>query len=296
MNLRFASVSVLLLGLALLLAAPRAAHAAQSYDNCTGFITSVPTVITTQGTWCLKQDLATAIASGQAITISTNNVTIDCNNFKLGGLAAGSGTFAVGILAVDRFNETIRNCNIRGFEYGVLLTNSNSSSGGGHVIEDNRFDGNTFVGLRVEGDGSVIQRNRVTDTGGTTTAANANAEAIETWYAVDVMDNTVSGVVATGSSTGNAFGIKAVSNINGSISGNRIRGLAKVGTATVFGIYASVSDRVFIHDNDLAGDGSSGSGPVVCSDSATSVRNNTFSRFSGDMAGCNDDGGNVTHH
>ena len=275
---------------------PHMVAAAQSYDNCTGFVTAVPAVISTQGTWCLKQDLATAISSGNAITIATNNVTIDCNDFKLGGLAAGTGTQAIGILASDRFNATLRHCNIRGFKYGALLTNtSGNSSGGGHLVEDNRFDGNTFVGMRIEGDGSLVQRNRVTDTGGTTTVGNANAYGIETWYGVDILDNAVSGVVATGSSNGNAFGIHSVSNVDGNISRNRIRGLLKVGAATVFGIMASSSDHVVIRDNDVSGDGSVGSGPVGCSDANSSARNNTFSRFFGSLAGCNDDGGNVAH-
>ncbi|HEY0661599.1 MAG TPA: hypothetical protein VGD21_09825, partial [Lysobacter sp.] len=71
--------------LAILLAgpvAPAPAQAAQSYDNCTGFIDSLPATITTQGTWCLRKDLSTAMSSGNAITIATNNVTIDCNDFK----------------------------------------------------------------------------------------------------------------------------------------------------------------------------------------------------------------------
>jgi hypothetical protein len=284
-----------LLVLALLLGGADAARAAESYDNCTGFITSIPTVINSQGTWCLKQDLATAITSGSAITISTNNVTLDCNDFKLGGLAAGSGTQTSGILSIDRFNATIRHCNIRGFYYGVLLTSTSSSTSGGHLVEDNRLDGNTFIGLRVEGDGSLARRNRVIDTGGTTTVGNANAYGIQTWYTVDVLDNTVSGVVATGSSNGNAFGIDAISNVDGNISGNRVRGLLKVGSATVFGIFASGSDHVVIRNNDLAGDGSVGSGPVACSGSDSSARDNTFSRFSGVLAGCSDDGGNVTH-
>ena len=75
------------------------ASAAESYDNCAGFITSLPAVISSQGTWCMKQDLATAVTSGFVITVATNNVTIDCNNFKLGGLAAGAGTQASGIFA-----------------------------------------------------------------------------------------------------------------------------------------------------------------------------------------------------
>jgi hypothetical protein len=65
--------------------APRAARAAESYDNCTGFITSLPATVSTEGAWCLKQDLSTAIASGNAITISSNNISIDCHDFKLDG-------------------------------------------------------------------------------------------------------------------------------------------------------------------------------------------------------------------
>src|SRR4249920_3466180 len=97
--------SLLTLG-ALLLGCAGSAHAAQSYDNCTGFITSLPAVITTQGTWCLKQDLATTVTSGSAITINTNNVTIDCNDFKLGGLGAGLATLANGIYSLNRVNAT----------------------------------------------------------------------------------------------------------------------------------------------------------------------------------------------
>lgn len=112
---------------------PSPATAAESYDNCTGFIDSVPATLSTQGTWCLRKDLSTAISSGAAITIATNNVTINCNDFKLGGLAAGVGTQAKGILASDRLNTTVRRCNVRGFLYGVSM----EGAGGGHVIEDN---------------------------------------------------------------------------------------------------------------------------------------------------------------
>ena len=39
------------------LAAP--AHAAESYDSCTGTISTLPATLTTQGTWCLQGDLST---------------------------------------------------------------------------------------------------------------------------------------------------------------------------------------------------------------------------------------------
>ena len=65
--------------------------------------------------WCLRHDLSTSIVSGQAIDIQANNVAIDCNDFKIGGLAAGNGSMAVGIHALTRQNATVRHCNIRGF-------------------------------------------------------------------------------------------------------------------------------------------------------------------------------------
>jgi hypothetical protein len=43
-----------------------------------------------QGVWCLRKDQSTANTSGSAITINTNNVTVDCNDFKIGELAAGN--------------------------------------------------------------------------------------------------------------------------------------------------------------------------------------------------------------
>src|SRR5688572_22532073 len=91
-----------------LLALSAPASAASSYDACTGFIASVPTTISTQGIWCFNKDLNTPVATGSAITVTANNVTIDCNGFKLGGLQAGLGTATVGIFANGRSNLTVR--------------------------------------------------------------------------------------------------------------------------------------------------------------------------------------------
>src|SRR5687768_16439274 len=108
------------------------AHAAESYDNCTGFIETLPATISTQGTWCLKHDVSTAITSGNAITIAANNVTLDCNDFKVGGLAAGDSSAANGVYAASRLNATVRQCGVRGFSQGIWL------DGAGHLVEDNR--------------------------------------------------------------------------------------------------------------------------------------------------------------
>jgi len=286
--MKFNNLCALMLFTLGLSVSPRTVLAAEDYGNCTGFITTVPTVITTQGTWCLKQDVATSISTGAAITINTNNVTLNCNNFKLGGLAAGLGTQADGISANSRSNLTVRKCNIRGFYRGVFFVGAT----GGHTIEDNRFDGNTYAGLVLEGNGSMVQRNRVFDTGGTTQVPQ-DAYGIIADFSVDLLDNTVSNVVATSGDGGSAFGIYTTSNLSGRIIGNGVRGVLKDGGGTISGIYNAASDRVSLRNNDLVGDAGTGSVGLFCNGSNGRSRDNMISGFASAAIGCNDSGGNA---
>jgi hypothetical protein len=250
---------------------PTSAHAAQSYDNCTGFITSLPATITTQGTWCLKADLTTAITSGSAITVAANNVTIDCNDFKLGGLAAGAGTQTFGIYADTRDNVTIRRCNIRGFQVGAYLFN-----GSGQLIEDNRFDSNTNTGIGVASNRSIIRRNLVIATGGSSVVGPAFG--IYSEGSVDVLDNTVNGVTASGTNT-NAYGILTNNNPDGSISGNRVRGVVKAGTGVALGINNGNSGRITMRNNDVVGDGSAGGIGLFCATAQGRTTGNVVGGF-----------------
>jgi hypothetical protein len=301
---RLIACALFLLAMAVMLGTPRAARAAESYDNCTGFINSVPAIISTQGTWCLKKDLTTAIASGAAITIATNNVTIDCNDFKLGGLPAGTGTQTFGIYAEDRSNATVRHCNIRGFWFGLYFSGSDPfNTPGGHSVEDNRFDGNTQYGILVYGDGSIIRRNRVLDTGGST--VGSSAAGIVATDNVDVIDNTVSGVAATSGSNGSATGIGANSNPNdhgsSSVSGNRVRNLLKAGTGHIVGINVDMTNpgldnlynHVVLSNNDVAGNAGAGNIGIDCDSSNGRAKDNIVSGFTTGFDTCSDDSGNV---
>jgi len=280
---------IVLLAVALLAPVlPLPAHAAQSYDNCTGFIDALPATISTQGTWCLRHDLSTNIVSGHAITIATNNITIDCNDFKLGGLSAGTGTTAYGIVADNRLNLTVRHCNIRGFGYGLF------AYGGGHVVEDNGFDGNTYRAVDVEGAGSTIRGNRVIDTGGSSSLTGF-ATGIRAIGGVDILDNTINGVAATPSGSGNAtaYGVYTDSNGEGSVAGNRVRGLAASGTGTNYGIYNSSSGRMVVRDNDLQGNAVVGSIGVHCSDNQATARDNVIGGFATGVSNCLSSGNTV---
>ena len=273
---------------------PHPADAAQSYDNCTGFITSLPATISTQGTWCLNKDVSTAVTSGAAITIAANNVTLDCNDFKLGGLAAGLTTQAVGVYALDRFNISVRHCNIRGFYFGIELEANSASSSGGHSIEDNRFDGNTRVGLIVRGDGSRVRGNRVFDSGGAT-VGNGAAYGIVTTYNVDVLDNTVSGVVATSGSGQSGIGIQTYLNTSSSVNGNRVSGVLGDGANFGVAIYNFSSARMALRDNDLLGSAATGSVGISCVDGNASAKNNEINGFATALGSCSDDGQNTVH-
>jgi len=256
----------------------------------------LPAVITTQGTWCLKQDVNTAITTGNAITIATNNVILDCNDFKIGGLAAGVATEAYGIAAGNRLNITVRHCNIRGFFIGTGLWGKFSS---GNTVEDNRFDNNTYIGLQIAGDGSTARRNRVLDTGGSTVASTTGgAVGIYSQYYADVLDNTVSGVAATSGTDGDVAGISVQfsdvtlgSSVGSSIDGNRVRGLSPAGTGTAGGIISFQTQRLVLRNNDLVGDSSAGSATgIACYASDSHAKENVINGFATGIFACSDDG------
>lgn len=263
------------------------AYAAQSFANCTGFIDVLPTTITTQGTWCMRMDLNTAITSGNAVTIATNNVTIDCNDFKLGGLSAGLGTLASGIAALDKQNNTVRRCNIRGFWLGVNFAASDVTLGG-HAVEDNRLDGNTGIGIVVRGNASVVRRNRVSNTGNST-VPNIDGMGILTQGSVDVIDNTVAGVNQISYPSFVIAGIFSWLNPNGQVLGNRVRGLvSNNGGSNIYGILASQSTRVTIRDNDvIAATTAGGLGlGLFCADNTSLAIGNVISGFGTGINAC----------
>ncbi|HEY0661044.1 MAG TPA: hypothetical protein VGD21_06980, partial [Lysobacter sp.] len=274
------------------------AHAAKSYDNCTGFIDSVPASISTQGTWCLRRDVSTGLTDASAISIQTNNVTIDCNDFKIGGLAAGSGTTSIGISAAGKYNLTVRNCNVRGFGTGIMLLGL-SDAGGGHVVEDNRLDGNTSIGIEVVGDGSVVRRNLVRDTGGSTVIVGA-AQGIHVRNDVDVIDNTISGLLPAPNASGDGYpiGILNVDNLSGSISNNRVRGLMPLGNGYAAGIHSEGNRAITVRDNELIGSGN-GYG-LLCqggesSEQGVAIGNVIVGFTYAGISGCTDASGNVVN-
>jgi len=204
------------LNLSILLLAAPAAWA--ETVNCTP-ITALPTVITSQGIYCLTGNLKTNMISGNAIEIQANNVTIDLNGWKLGGLPAGDLTTANGIYAWNKRKITIRNGTIRGFYQGILLEDSSGGASSGHLIEDIRADRNTFMGMFIRGRYSIVRRNRVVYTGGSTVSGPAMGIRLE-GDGTRALNNDIIDTTATDGYAG--YGLHLISADGAVVEGNRI--------------------------------------------------------------------------
>jgi hypothetical protein len=265
------------------------ATAADGTDACTGTISALPAVVSTPGTWCLDRHLSTAITSGAAITINVDDVVIDCNRYRLRG-TGGSGTLAHGIEATHRQRLTVRRCRIDGFAIGLMLT---GLGGRAVIVEDNVLWANTQRGMFVIGDGSIIRRNRVLDTGGGTAGGNLAAYGISAIGDIDVLDNVVDGVRATVSG-GQAYGI-STSDSSGVVARNQVRGLASEPGSSVLGIYSTTHQRAVIRGNRVDGDGGAhaSSQGIGCPGGIALAKDNVVTGFALPVNACLDGGGNV---
>jgi hypothetical protein len=244
-----------LLGLPLMLAAP-VAHAGQGNDNCAGFVDSLPAVITTQGTWCLRADLTTAVTTARVIEIKASNVTLDCNDHIITHTDPGNTSMGISFNGTTR-NVTVRRCDVRDFWNGIYL------NGPGSVVEDNRVSGSGSTAITVIGDSTysglpvatAVRRNVVRNVGGKAGTSGQQA-AIETFYANDITDNLVDGVIPNLTPQGNAqaLGIVMSYPVGAVVSGNRIRRLMSQGSWDLsYGIHA-FGGTTLIRDNIVTGE------------------------------------------
>ena len=264
-------------------------------------ITTLPTTISVQGTYCLKADLATAVATGNAITIATNNVTIDCNGRKLGGLGAGLTTRTQGIYANNRSNITVRDCNIRGFYRGIVL----EGTGSGHVVENNALNGITYLGMRIHGEGATIRGNRIVNVGGTDDANGTYGGILLNGGSGRIVDNDIAGLTTNGPASLRAIFVTGPRNV---IESNRISDLVapnagQIKAIMLVGSPDTMPMQAVLRENSvLVPPGTQGY--AVWVKTASSVcRNNDLLGFDGNwldsqassaLDACNDVGGNVT--
>ena len=250
-------------------------------------ITSVPTIISSGGVYCLKQNLGTSLNFGPAISIEANNVTIEMNGFRLGGLSAGLNSQASGIVVQARRNVTIRNGTIRGFQTGVRIIGSFSQSSG-HLIEKLLIEQSRSNGIRASGLDMIMRDNRIYTTG----PSGVNDAAIGIWVDsganVIVENNVIAGVEETSKATG----IIVQSSGDVEVSRNRLSRLSSTGTSV--GITVGFSSDVILEQNVVLGDnGSTGIENTFSEVNDLVCINNRVGGFTTNIGGCDVLSGNV---
>lgn len=213
--------------------------------NCTE-ITYVPYNIYSQGVYCFTGHLSTNMTSGNVITIHTNNVTIDMNGYKLGGLGAGTGTTAKGITATFQKNITIRNGTIRGFYVGIfIIDNSPYDVSQGHLVENILVDQSRWVGIWVTGSGNTIRQNQVIATGGSTFSSSASG-ILSYGPGNNVKNNRVVKTIARDTAFASSIHISEANDTV--VQANRISETTAPG-GNSYGIRITNSDQAMARDN-----------------------------------------------
>ncbi len=208
-------------------------------------ISKVPYLITKPGLYLLKKDLVftpTIAASGQAITINADDVTLDLGGHVISTSAPQNGTNTtrgIGLASAPTIHTTIRNGVLRNFNQGIYL-----SAGGAAarvLIEDMFISNSGTDGIRVEATSIEIRRCKIVDTG--------YNQAINGTFGISafgegttrIVDNDISNSAYT---TG--FLATGISTSSGIVERNRVRG-----TPGIIGI--SCDGKSFALDNVISG-------------------------------------------
>ena len=216
--------------------------------DCTA-ITSLPYTISAQGVYCFTGNLSTNITLGNAITINANNVTIDLNGYKLGGLTAGDDTKAYGIYTHQHKNITIKNGIIRGFSVAIVLSDDSPyTASSGNVVTGILADQNTWVGILVAGFGNTVSKNTVVDTGGATWINEAYGITVF-GPGAKVVNNEIS--KTTAQTSGYARGMDLQSADYSLVLNNTVTDTI-TDTGTGYAVYIANSTGVFLRTNNLS--------------------------------------------
>lgn len=157
-------IRLYMLAAAALLASPAVAYA----EDCNA-LPGVPVTISVPGKYCLASDYTINSTTARAITIASNDVTLDCRGHTLKNASTNNAGTSVGISLNSRSNVVIKNCRVLGgFQIGIDATQAQNlpNKNFNLLIQDNLITGAFWNGIRVQGSGIEISGNRLTDIGG----------------------------------------------------------------------------------------------------------------------------------
>jgi hypothetical protein len=200
-------------------------------------ITSVPYTISQSGSYYLTKNLT---ATGTAITVNADDVTVDLCGFSLTGNNTGSG-----IYMTDRINVEIRNGTIRNFSYGInddyimMVSNGTSTN---HRVIGVRALSNVNFGIKLYGPNNEVRDCSASNNG--TSASGSSIFGISVGNNSTVTGNTVSNNGTSAQVNAYVFGISAGNSCT--ITGNAVfsNGYMAAEDTTIYGIAASSGSKI----------------------------------------------------
>lgn len=145
-----------------------AAAPAMAQSACTP-ITTLPATITTGGNYCLAQNFTVNTVAGTSISINSNDVTLDCQNFTIRSTATSTTGTSIAIGATNRNMVKVKNCRIvGGFRTGIWLHQNNTVANQSYynAVEDNYIAGPMMYGIVAYGSAIEVRHNKICDIGG----------------------------------------------------------------------------------------------------------------------------------
>lgn len=210
-----------------------------------------PDTIGSPGVYCLKHNAVVSITTGPAILINANNVVLDLNGWILrNSVAAGTDASASAGIAIGagRRRVTIRNGTILGFGNGVSVVSPPGAGLTGDVIEDLRVVDSISVGINLPfGQGDVIQRNLILNTGDTASPTTTNMFGISAGVLATIQNNDIVTVNPTGNGIAGGLSVGPRSAvINNRIKDvNGISGINCSGGSDAAGLRDNIVEGVF---------------------------------------------------
>ncbi|MDJ0613134.1 MAG: hypothetical protein QNJ29_05615 [Rhizobiaceae bacterium] len=263
------------------------AHA--EITDCTE-ITTIPTVINASGIYCLKGNLGTNLAAGNIISIEANNVVIDLNGWRVGGLAGGDGTLATAFASVGRRNITIRNGTIRGFAAAISASGLNTA---GHRYENLLIEGATSAGMIIDGAAHRIENNQFFDIGSSSVLQGASGiiSGPQALSGSHIVGNSFASINETSTSNGIRLSSGGILNV---IKDNTIANVFGPGT-NVGILIGSMADTI-IQGNRVMNPGvASGAAGISIGSSARMIcADNIVDGYTTAIVGCNTLSNNIT--
>ena len=238
-------IHTLIYALWLFVAGSALAHTTQCQS-----ITAFPVVINTPGKYCVEKSTVYNTVLGAAITIESDNVTIDFNQHTLLGWSSSSNDLVAAIVANNHKNITLRSGWISGFPRGIAIT-GNSSDSRGHIIENMKVSNFYSTAITLNGDSSLLRNNKIYSSSYNARAGNKTGMQLS-GSDIRVLGNYIFGVYTN--ATGDAHGIRLISAPRALVKNNALSDLLTTDSSTlVYGILINQSSGVVLSNNRLLG-------------------------------------------